>query len=88
MVSLYSLPVFSLYSLCPCILCQRIPLDSSQWGAYLMFNLVYKKFGHVASTLGKLGLMSVIGKVAKALSYPDFTRHESKKRALLKYSEG
>jgi hypothetical protein len=53
-----------------------------------MFNLVYKKFGHVASVLGKLGLMGVIGKVAKAVSYPAFTRDGSKKRALLKYSEG
>jgi radical SAM superfamily enzyme YgiQ (UPF0313 family) len=69
-------------------ICQRLPRDSSQWGAYLMFNLVYKKFGHVASVLGKLGLMGVIGKVAKAVSYPAFTRDGSKKRALLKYSEG
>lgn len=53
---------------------QRMPLDPRRIGAYLMFNLVYRKFGGFVSAFGKLGLMGVIGGIGKALSYPDFFR--------------
>jgi radical SAM superfamily enzyme YgiQ (UPF0313 family) len=36
---------------------------------YLLFNFGYRKFGKITSGLGKIGLMSSVGKLARRLSY-------------------
>jgi len=48
----------------------RLPDASSQWTAFLLFNLFYRKFGPAVSLLGKMGLMGVLGKLGKILAYP------------------
>jgi radical SAM superfamily enzyme YgiQ (UPF0313 family) len=50
---------------------ERLPESRSQWTAYLLFNLLYRKYGKVISLAGKLGLMRSIAKLAKGVSYPD-----------------
>jgi len=34
-----------------------------------MFNLFYRKFGKITSTVGKAGLMNAFGRLARRLSY-------------------
>jgi radical SAM superfamily enzyme YgiQ (UPF0313 family) len=50
---------------------QRVPDSRDQWTAYFLFNLFYRKFGKVISTLGRLGLMGAMSRFAKALAYPE-----------------
>ncbi len=48
---------------------RRLPNHPRQRKAYLLFNLLYRKYGPWLATLGRLGLMSTIGRVARKLSY-------------------
>lgn len=48
---------------------KRMPDDISQWVPYLLFNLVYRKFGKVTSGIAKFGLMNSVGRLARRLSY-------------------
>ncbi len=48
---------------------RRRPLSRSQWYPYFLFNLGYRKFGKVTSRIGRLGIMSFTGKMARRLSY-------------------
>ncbi len=48
---------------------KRRPEARSQWIPYFLFNLGYRKFGRLTSTLGKYGHMGHIGKLARRLSY-------------------
>ncbi|MBD3330972.1 radical SAM protein [Candidatus Peregrinibacteria bacterium] len=47
----------------------RLPEEKSLKLPFLLFNLGYRKFGKFTSILGKLGLMSKIGKLGSKLSY-------------------
>ncbi|MCK7580905.1 MAG: DUF4070 domain-containing protein [Chromatiales bacterium] len=49
---------------------RRLPEARSQWAAYLLFNLGYRKLGPVVAALGRLGMMGAIGRPGRALSYP------------------
>lgn len=48
---------------------KRLPEDKKQRIPYLLFNFGYRKFGKIISILGKIGLMSFIGKMGRKLSY-------------------
>ncbi|MHB9095882.1 MAG: B12-binding domain-containing radical SAM protein [Eubacteriales bacterium] len=48
---------------------KRIPDDPKQKIPYLLFNLVYRKFGHITSRVARLGFMNSLGKLARRLSY-------------------
>ncbi len=48
---------------------RRLPEERSQWVPYLLFALVYRKFGRLTSKLAKFGSMRAIGLVARRLSY-------------------
>lgn len=48
---------------------RRLPLSPSQRTPYLLFNLVYRKFGKVTSRLAMLGLMGRMGGLLRRLSY-------------------
>lgn len=48
---------------------ERLPQNKNRRMAYLLFNLFYRKFGKITSLIGKLGLMSLIGKWGRKLSY-------------------
>lgn len=48
---------------------QRRPLNYQLIAPYLMFNFGYRKFGKLTAALGKMGLMSKIGNLARKLSY-------------------
>ena len=48
---------------------KRIPNHKSRFMPFLMFNFGYRKFGKITSLLGKLGLMSWIGKLGRKLLY-------------------
>lgn len=48
---------------------RRLPDDKSQRTSYLLFNFGYRKFGKITSILGRLGLMSFIGKLGRKLAY-------------------
>jgi len=48
---------------------KRIPNSPSQRVPYLMFSLVYRKFGKLTSRIAALGFMRSIGKLARRLSY-------------------
>lgn len=48
---------------------KRIPDNEMQKKPYLLFNLAYRKFGKFTSVIGKLGLMSSLGKLGRKLSY-------------------
>lgn len=49
---------------------RRLPRDSRRRAPYLLFNLLYRKFGKVVSMLGRIGPMRSLGKLAARLSYP------------------
>lgn len=48
---------------------KRLPENKKQRMSFLLFNFGYRKFGKIVSILGKLGLMSFIGKLGRKLSY-------------------
>jgi radical SAM superfamily enzyme YgiQ (UPF0313 family) len=48
---------------------KRLPQNKTILASYLLFNLAYRKFGKLTSLLGKLGLMSRMGKLGRKLSY-------------------
>jgi hypothetical protein len=48
---------------------RRLPDDKSRRSSFLLFNLGYRKFGHLTATFGKLGMMRSIGNLARKLSY-------------------
>lgn len=48
---------------------RRKPVKSSLVAPYFVFNLGYKKFGKCSTLLGKIGMMNIISKIAKRLSY-------------------
>lgn len=48
---------------------KRKPDNKSLRKPYFLFNFGYRKYGNVTSLLGKLGLMSKIGQVARKISY-------------------
>jgi len=50
---------------------QRLPESRSEWAAYLMFNLLYRKLGPAVSLLGRLGVLGPMARLAKALAYPE-----------------
>jgi radical SAM superfamily enzyme YgiQ (UPF0313 family) len=49
---------------------KRLPADPRRRTAYLLFNLLYRKYGPAISLLGRLGLMGAIGRLARRLAYP------------------
>lgn len=49
----------------------RLPKAKSQWTAFLMFNFFYRKLGPVFSLLGRMGLMSLLGRLGQIIAYPD-----------------
>jgi radical SAM superfamily enzyme YgiQ (UPF0313 family) len=48
---------------------KRSPTNKSIFLPYFLFNLGYRKFGKLTSLLGRLGLMSKIGQLARKISY-------------------
>jgi radical SAM superfamily enzyme YgiQ (UPF0313 family) len=48
---------------------RRTPTSPRQWAPHLLFNLGYRRFGAYTSKLGKFGLMHLIGRAARRLSY-------------------
>jgi radical SAM superfamily enzyme YgiQ (UPF0313 family) len=48
---------------------KRTPTNKSLRKPYFLFNLGYRKYGKFTSLLGKIGLMSKIGKIARKISY-------------------
>lgn len=48
---------------------RRIPRDYHQWTPYLLFNLIYRKYGKFTSRIARNGLMNSLGKLARRLSY-------------------
>ena len=48
---------------------KRKPNNSKILAPFLMFNLIYRKYGKFASFIGRIGFMHSIGKLARKLSY-------------------
>lgn len=48
---------------------RRMPEHRRQVAPYLLFNLVYRKFGRVTATVARLGLLSWVGRLARRLAY-------------------
>lgn len=48
---------------------RRMPVDKRQRHAYLMFNLLYRKYGKITSALARLVPMRVLGRLGAWLSY-------------------
>lgn len=48
---------------------RRRPHNKSMTKSYFLFNLGYRKYGRITSLVGRLGLMSRIGSLARRLSY-------------------
>jgi radical SAM superfamily enzyme YgiQ (UPF0313 family) len=49
---------------------RRMPPGRRQWMPYLLFNLIYRKFGTIASSIAsRTGLMKPLGKLARRLAY-------------------
>lgn len=48
---------------------RRLPRDKSQWGAYLLFNFMYRKWGKFTDAVSDFIPMGRIGKIASRLSY-------------------
>jgi hypothetical protein len=48
---------------------KRRPDSKKLMAPYFMFNLGYRKYGKLTSTLGRLGLMNQIGKLGSRLAY-------------------
>ncbi len=53
---------------------QRVPVHPRQRRAFFLFNLLYRKYGPLVATVGRLGLMGAIGRLGRRLSYPDIDR--------------
>jgi radical SAM superfamily enzyme YgiQ (UPF0313 family) len=49
---------------------QRMPATAGQKTAYLLFNLLYRKFGRATALMGRMGLMGLLARAGKAMSYP------------------
>jgi len=49
---------------------RRIPTHPRQRRAYFIFNLFYRKYGRWLAAFGRMGLMDMIGRWARRLSYP------------------
>jgi radical SAM superfamily enzyme YgiQ (UPF0313 family) len=52
----------------------RLPVDSRRSAPYLLFNVFYRKYGGLVSSLGTIGLMRAIGKLGARISYPAVNR--------------
>ena len=48
---------------------KRMPECKSQKMPYLLFNLLYRKYGKFTSRLGQMGLMNTFGKLARKMAY-------------------
>lgn len=48
---------------------KRYPENKSIRKAYIIFNFGYRKYGYITSTIGRLGLMQVIGKLGRNIAY-------------------
>ncbi|MCF7957475.1 MAG: B12-binding domain-containing radical SAM protein [Phycisphaerae bacterium] len=48
---------------------KRMPATRSQRLPFLLFNLVYRKYGKIACQLARLGFMNRLGRLARRLSY-------------------
>jgi hypothetical protein len=48
---------------------RRMPVDKRQRRAYLLFNLLYRKYGKFTSGLSRLVPMGVLGRLGAWLSY-------------------
>jgi radical SAM superfamily enzyme YgiQ (UPF0313 family) len=48
---------------------RRMPVSCKQRLPYLLFNLGYRKFGKFTSKIAQMGLMNVLGRVARRLAY-------------------
>jgi radical SAM superfamily enzyme YgiQ (UPF0313 family) len=48
---------------------RRLPRQRRQIIPYLLFNLVYRKFGRFTATLARFGLLSWVGRLARRLAY-------------------
>jgi radical SAM superfamily enzyme YgiQ (UPF0313 family) len=48
---------------------RRQPVNKGLLAPYYIFNLGYKKFGNISSLAGKMGMMNVLSKIAKRISY-------------------
>jgi len=48
---------------------RRLPSGTQRGVPYLLFNLLYRKYGGAVSVLGKAGLMRAFGRLAARLSY-------------------
>ena len=46
-----------------------MPVDTHQGMPYLLFNLIYRKYGKFTSRIARNGLMGSLGKIARRLSY-------------------
>lgn len=48
---------------------RRMPQDRNNWIPFLLFNLVYRKFGKVTSLAARAGLSETVGALVRRLSY-------------------
>ena len=48
----------------------RMPTHRQQRRAYFLFNILCRKYGGFLATIGRMGLMNAIGRVARKVSYP------------------
>ena len=48
---------------------RRLPTARSQVIPYLLFNVLYRKYGRLTATCASLGLLSSVGRLARRLSY-------------------
>jgi radical SAM superfamily enzyme YgiQ (UPF0313 family) len=48
---------------------KRIPDHAKQKAPYLLFSLIYRKFGKVVARMASFGFMSALGRLARKLSY-------------------
>jgi len=53
---------------------RRLPADRRRRTAYLLFNILYRKYGRAVSAIGRLGLMGTIGRLGALFSYPQLFR--------------
>lgn len=50
---------------------RRFPFDVKRYKPYLLFNMGYRKYGHVFSKLGTRGLMRTLGNLSARISFPE-----------------
>lgn len=60
----------------PAIL-RRLPSDARRRTPYLIFNLLYRKYGRILSPLASPGLMRTVGRLGARFSYPGLERNVS-----------